>query len=75
MFFQRKGKLRKEFVEHLAYHIVRVKDDWMKQKQLVERCVEPSEEVLYHLKVAEAKYFLLLREARNRNVSMHQLKR
>ncbi|MFD1738818.1 YaaL family protein [Bacillus salitolerans] len=74
MFFQRKGKLRKEFNDQLISSLELSKKDWLQKKELVERCVEPSEEVLYHLKVAEAKYFFLLREAKNRKVTLQSLK-
>ncbi len=70
MFFLRKGKLRKEFNEQLLLNLETNKTEWMKQKRMVDRCVEPSEEILYHLKVAEAKYFYLIREAKVRKVSL-----
>jgi hypothetical protein len=70
MFFQRKGKLRKTFNKQLLISLERNKSEWMKQKEIVNRCVEPSEEILYHLKIAEAKFFYLIREAKNRKVSL-----
>jgi hypothetical protein len=70
MFFQRKGKLRKEFTEKLLRTLEINKNEWMKQKEIINRCVEPSEEVLSCLKIAEAKYFFLIREAKVRKVSL-----
>ncbi|MFZ3591686.1 YaaL family protein [Bacillus sp. DJP31] len=70
MFFQRKGKLRKEFNDQLLEGLERTKNEWKKQKDLVNRCVEPSNELLFHLKVSEAKYFYLIREAKSRKVSL-----
>jgi hypothetical protein len=70
MFFQRKGKLRKEFNEKLLTTLEVNKNEWMKQKEIINKCVEPSEEVLSSLKIAEAKYFFLIREAKIRKVSL-----
>ncbi|WP_246946186.1 YaaL family protein [Bacillus pinisoli] len=70
MFFQRKGKLRKSFNEQLLLSLEKNKNEWMRQKEIVNRCVEPSEEVLFHLKIAEAKYFFLIREAKQRKVTL-----
>jgi hypothetical protein len=70
MLFQRKGKLRRTFNEQLLISLEKNKSEWMKQKEIINRCVEPSEEVLYHLKIAEAKFFYLIREAKNRKVSL-----
>ncbi|WP_456277167.1 YaaL family protein [Bacillus sp. AK128] len=70
MFFQRKGKLRKTFNEQLLTSLEKHKNEWMRQKEIVNRCVEPSGEVLYHLKIAEAKYLFLIREAKKRKVTL-----
>ena len=42
------------------------------RKRLVEQSVEPSQDVLCSLKIAEAKYFFLLKEAKRRPVKMEQ---
>ncbi len=68
MFFWNKGKLRKEYDTKLLNQLEELKEDWMKQKQLIEKSIDPSEEVLYDVKVAESKYFFLLREAKNRKL-------
>lgn len=70
MFFQRKGKLRREFNEQLLQTLEVSKNDWMKQKEIINKCVEPSEEVVASMKVAEAKYFYLIKEAKHRKVSV-----
>ncbi|WP_369901561.1 YaaL family protein [Bacillus manliponensis] len=72
MFFQKKGKLRKEYDEQLVATLEQVKLDWMRQRRIVEQSVEPSEDVLCHLKLAEMKYFFLLKEAKRRPVKMEQ---
>lgn len=68
--FKRKGWLRKEFDEKLVTKLTELKDVWMRQKQIVEKSVEPSEEVLCELKVEEAIYLFLLREAKLRKVNI-----
>ncbi|KAA0543139.1 DUF2508 family protein [Bacillus sp. BGMRC 2118] len=70
MFFHRKGKLRREFNEQLLQTLEGSKYDWMKQKEMFNKCVEPSEEVVASMKIAEAKYFFLIREAKHRKVSV-----
>ncbi|MED4802227.1 YaaL family protein [Bacillus atrophaeus] len=68
MGFLRKKKLRKEFDEKLIEQLFKQKEEWGRQKRLVEKSVEPSAEVLNELKIAEAKYFFYLREAKQRNL-------
>lgn len=64
MGFLRKKTLRREFDEKLTEQLFKQKEEWNRQKKLVEKSLEPSAEVLYELKVAEAKYFFYLREAK-----------
>lgn len=61
MGFLRKKTLRREFDEKLTEQLFKQKEEWNRQKKLVEKSLEPSAEVLYELKVAEAKYFFLLK--------------
>ena len=68
MGFLRKKKLRKEFDNKLVEQLIHQKEEWNRQKRLIENSLEPSPEVLYELKVAEAKYFFYLREAKKRNL-------
>ncbi|HEK9103779.1 YaaL family protein [Bacillus pfraonensis] len=72
MFFQKKGKLRKEYDDKLIAVLEKVKNEWLRQKRMVEQSVEPSQDVLCSLKLAEAKYFFLLKEAKRRPVKMEQ---
>ncbi|SDK23946.1 YaaL family protein [Sediminibacillus albus] len=63
-------KIKKSHIdEQLLDDIFTLKEDWMSIKSIIERSVEPSERGIYELAVAEAKYFYLLREARQRKVS------
>ena len=68
MFFRRKGWLRHEHDERLLVQLESLKENWMIQKNIIEKSVEPSDEVLFELKLAESKYFFLLREAKTRGV-------
>lgn len=68
MLFKKKGWLRNEFNEKLLSQLETTKQEWMRQKNLIEKSVEPSDDVLNELKVAETKYFFLLKEAKNRKV-------
>ncbi|MED2753577.1 YaaL family protein [Bacillus thuringiensis] len=72
MFFQKKGKLRKEYDDKLIVLLKKVKNEWLRQKRMVEQSVEPSQDVICSLKIAEAKYFFLLKEAKRRPVKMEQ---
>ncbi|MBR0007814.1 MULTISPECIES: YaaL family protein [Bacillus] len=74
MGFLRKKTLRREFDEKLTEQLFKQKEEWNRQKKLVEKSLEPSAEVLYELKVAEAKYFFYLREAKQRNVKISRWK-
>lgn len=70
MFFRRKGRLRNDFDEKLLFQLTKYKEAWQQEKLLLERSLDPSEEVICQTKIAEAKYILLLREAKQRNVSL-----
>jgi hypothetical protein len=70
MFFRRNGKLRKEFDARLITKLNEYKEDWHRQKFLLEKSFDPSEEVICQTKVAEIKYIFLLREAKQRNVTI-----
>ncbi|MCY8189490.1 YaaL family protein [Bacillus spizizenii] len=74
MGFLRKKTLRREFDEKLVEQLFKQKEEWNRQKKLVEKSLEPSAEVLYELKVAEVKYFFYLREAKQRNLKISRWK-
>ena len=57
MLWRRKGWLKKQFDLKLVEELQALRDEWYEQKRLIEKSVEPSEEVLMALKVTEAKYF------------------
>lgn len=74
LLWRRKGWLKKQFDLKLIEQLQAVRDEWYEQKRLIEKSVEPSEEVLMTLNVAEAKYFFLMREAKYRRVSLKGVK-
>lgn len=69
MFFRRKGKLRRETDQKLWDALNTLKEDWMRNKLLVEKSIDPSVDLLNDLKTSEAKYFYLVREAKVRHLS------
>lgn len=69
MFFRRKGWLRKLYDEKLLLQIEETKQSWHQQKKLLEKSLDPSEEVICQTKLAEAKYFFLFKEAKARKIS------
>ncbi|XJZ27352.1 YaaL family protein [Bacillota bacterium Lsc_1132] len=70
MFFRRKNWLRNEFDDRLLKQLHAFKLDWQQQKILLDKSFDPSEEVICETKLAEAKYFFLLKEAKYRNISL-----
>ena len=70
MFFRRKGWLRKEYNEKLLKKLDEFKVEWQRQKSLLGKSFDPSEEVICQTKIAEIKYIFLLREAKERNVTL-----
>lgn len=74
VFFRKKGKLRKEFDEKLVERLHDYKDLYLSQVELVDRSVDPPEDLLIHVKLSQAKYFFLLKEAKARNVLITKMK-
>ncbi|WP_338450444.1 YaaL family protein [Niallia oryzisoli] len=70
MFFRRKGWLRAEFDEQLLQQLKRLKKDWDHQSTLTKKSFDPFREMELQTKIARAKYLLLLREAKKRNISL-----
>ncbi|OIJ17573.1 hypothetical protein BKP37_03535 [Anaerobacillus alkalilacustris] len=64
--FKRKGKIRKLEDQRLVSHIEELKVNLVNQTELVKKSLDPSGEVLFNLKLTEAKYLFLLKEARCR---------
>lgn len=70
MLFRRKGWLRKEFDEKLLNQLDLVKSDWLQQKRLLEMSFDPSSDIMVQTMLAEAKYFCLFREAKERDITL-----
>lgn len=64
MFFKNKNKIRDREYNHLLFHLEELKSKLDNQKQLIERSLDPSDDVLFRAKITESLYSLLLREAR-----------
>ncbi|TYR78159.1 DUF2508 family protein [Priestia megaterium] len=73
MFFKRKGWLRKEYDDQFVSTFIQVKESWTKKTAMVERSVDPSEDVTVDVKLAKAKYLFLLKEAKQRNLSIRRM--
>jgi hypothetical protein len=71
--FWKKQKLRKMENARLFEHLEEQKEKLDSEKQLIERSIDPSEEVLCRLRVTEMIYSFLLREARERRASKDEL--
>ncbi|NSL52322.1 YaaL family protein [Calidifontibacillus erzurumensis] len=69
MFFRRKGKLKKETDQKLWESLNQLKEEWMRNKILVEKSIDPNVKLINDLKITEAKYFYLVREAKIRNLT------
>jgi Protein of unknown function (DUF2508) len=70
MLFRRKGRLRAESNEKFLNLLNELRADWHQQKDLLNKSFDPSEEVICQTKLAEARYFLLLKEAKYRKISI-----
>ncbi|MDC3415251.1 YaaL family protein [Aquibacillus sp. 3ASR75-11] len=63
-------KIKKsEIDQELLADIYRLKREWMNMESILNRSIDASESGLFDLSVAKAKYFYLLREARQRKIS------
>lgn len=70
MFFQRKSRLRRDFDKKLLDQLQDLRNNRIKQKTLVERCFDPSKDIIHEAKLAELKYFYLIKEAKSRKLSL-----
>ncbi|HLQ72903.1 MAG TPA: YaaL family protein [Bacillota bacterium] len=65
----RKKKRKKLAEQQLLDSIFALESEWKHIQQIVEQSIEPSENSLNHLRLAQAKYMFLLGEARHKNLS------
>ena len=71
MFFRRKASLRGEFDKKLVEQLNQSKRNWDRQSKLYEKSIDSCGEVEIQTEIAKAKYFFLLREAKNRQISVY----
>ncbi|WP_235820580.1 YaaL family protein [Halalkalibacter krulwichiae] len=72
--FRKKHKLRKSENLRLFEQVEKHKIQIDSEKQLINRSIDPSDDVLIRAKVTEAIYSFLLREARERQASKDKLR-
>jgi len=65
----KRKKITRQIDQDLLNIIFAVEDDWRKLRHIVDRSVDPLTEARLQLKVKEATYMFLLKEAKHRNVS------
>jgi len=70
MLFSRTGRLRKEHDKKLINQLDHLKQEWGNKKSLVEKSFDVPREFIAEAKLAEAKYFFLFKEAKERKVSL-----
>lgn len=70
MLLKRKGWLRKEYDDKLLNQFISLKKEWKNQNSLLDKGFDPSPEVIWEARLAEAKYFFLFKEAKKRNISI-----
>jgi hypothetical protein len=68
VFFRKKGWLRKKYDHKLLEQLEHNKNSWLNQKALLEKSLDPSDDIIIHAKIAEAKYFYLFKEAKKRKI-------
>lgn len=66
MLFRKREKLKREYDEKLNIQLEQLKTEWMTKKSLVEKSFDVSEEFIAEAKLAEAKYFFLFKELKER---------
>lgn len=65
-----KHKLRKEFDQKCIRQIEKAKNSWMHLNRMMDISYGEQDELKYKALLAKAKYVYLLREARQRNISV-----
>ena len=65
----RKRVKKKHMDQELLEALFQIEREWKQQKSIVDQSIEPSDFNLYFLGVSQAKYMLLIREAKIRKVT------
>lgn len=66
----RKKRLFQTVNEDLLFTLEKAKEEWLMRKKLIEKSIEPSDLLDYELKLAEAKYLFLLKEAKLQKLTL-----
>jgi hypothetical protein len=74
MLFRRTGQLRKRYDKKLLDQLDQLRRDWENKKSLMEKSFDAPIEFITEAKLAEAKYFYLFKEVKERNISVRELK-
>jgi hypothetical protein len=74
MLFNKKGKLRRAGDDRLLLLLIKLKNEWQTRKEIIEKSVEPSNQVIHEFNLVHAKYFFLLKEAKIRGIRMEKIK-
>jgi len=74
MLFRRTGQLRKKHDKKLLHQLNQLRGDWEHKRSLVEKSFDAPIEFITEAKLAEAKYFYLFKEVKERKISVRELK-
>jgi hypothetical protein len=74
MLFRRTGQLRKKYDKKLLHQLDQLRGDWENKKSLMEKSFDAPREFITEAKLAEAKYFYLFKEVKERKISARELK-
>ena|GEM_PF-346752 len=68
MFFKRRKSLKKEFDRKLLLEMELLKQNWRSEKEIYERSYKSNPDLEMQVKLAEIKYFYLIKEAKKRDI-------
>lgn len=65
----RRKAIKRKIDEQLLEAIISMKQEWQQIGLIIEKSIEPTEEIMFNESLAKAKYLFLLREARYRELT------
>ncbi|MGL4520944.1 MAG: YaaL family protein [Bacilli bacterium] len=68
MFFKKKNVLKTKYDNELLENILSVKEQLSKHTQLLDRCIEPTDELIAKKYQLENTYYFYLKEAKVRKI-------
>ncbi|MFL2100456.1 YaaL family protein [Mycobacteroides abscessus] len=68
MGWKKKYRLRKEYDDSLLLLMKKLREDWEMSKRIERSSIEKDGQLFAQTKLAEAKYFYLFKEARERKI-------